>query len=211
MKWFSLNQSIGHLSENPLNITSYIVIVVDRHHGGIHTGAQALHLRDGELLILGGLTDTDAELLLAGLEDLVGAAQPAGRGGAHLNVVFARGLAHEHRVEGGHLVDAHVRQLQDLGHLVHGGNGQPAVLALGQVQERDHGATLVSLRIDAKYGLHALLVLRRELERNVRVVLRGVAMHEQVVAGASAACGDGAYSAALEKAAKSLMLLFFFW
>lgn len=113
----------GHLSENPQNHKSYIVIVVDRHHGGVYTGAQALHLRDGELLILGGLTNSNAELFLAGLEDLVGAAQPAGRGGAHLNVVFARGLTHEHRVEGGHLVDAHIRQLQDLGHLVHGGNG----------------------------------------------------------------------------------------
>src|SRR5262249_51526859 len=75
--------------------------------------------------------------------ELVGAAQPAGRGAADLDVVAPDRLQVEHAVEGADLVDPDRRHIEDLGDMVHRGARQPAaVLALRQVEQRQHGARL---------------------------------------------------------------------
>lgn len=51
-----------------------VVVVVDLDHGGVDAGAQALDLDKGEEAVGGGLALLDAELLLDGLDDDVGAA-----------------------------------------------------------------------------------------------------------------------------------------
>ena len=57
----------------------------------------------------------------------------------YLNMIFPDWVAHEHCIEGGHLVDAHARHTNHLGHVVHGAYGQPAaILTLGQVQQRNN-------------------------------------------------------------------------
>ena len=54
-------------------------------------------------------------------------------------MIFSDGVPHEHGVEGGHLVHAHARHSDDVRHVVHGADGQPAaVLTLRQVQQGDH-------------------------------------------------------------------------
>ena len=149
-------------------------------------------------------------LYLADIQHFVGSAQPARCGSAHLDVILSGRFAHKHRVEGGHLVHAHVRQAQDVGHLVHGRQWQPTVLALGKIQQRNHRTTLVTLRIDVQDGFrslqlttrerrwfnprpgstllfgfgawHYLLVVCGKLERNAGIILGRIAMHEQVVA-----------------------------
>ena len=57
----------------------------------------------------------------------------------YLNVIFPNGVPHEHGVEGGHLIDPHPRHPDDLSHVVHGRDGQPAsILPLSKVKERDN-------------------------------------------------------------------------
>ena len=54
-------------------------------------------------------------------------------------MIFAHRVPHEHGVEGGDLVDPHPRHPNDLRHVVHGGDWQPAsVLPLSEVKERDN-------------------------------------------------------------------------
>jgi hypothetical protein len=54
-------------------------------------------------------------------------------------MIFSDRIAHEHGVESGHLVDAHARHPNHLGHVVHGADGQPAaILTLGQIKQRNH-------------------------------------------------------------------------
>lgn len=56
-------------------------------------------------------------------------------------------VPHEHGIEGGDFVGSHFRDVEHLGDLVHGGNGQPAVLPLGQVQEWNQGSPFMALGI----------------------------------------------------------------
>ena len=54
-------------------------------------------------------------------------------------MIFAHRVPHEHCVEGGDLVDPHPGHADDLGHVMHGGDGQPAsVLTLGEVKQRNN-------------------------------------------------------------------------
>ena len=60
------------------------ILVVDLHHRGVGTGAEALHLENGEEPVLGGLAVADAEQLVDFLLDRVRIAYHARRGGADL-------------------------------------------------------------------------------------------------------------------------------
>lgn len=51
-----------------------VVVVVDLDHGSVDAGTEALDLDEGEETILGGLALLDAEVVLDGLDDDVGAA-----------------------------------------------------------------------------------------------------------------------------------------
>ena len=63
-----------------------VVVVVDLDHGRVDACAQALHLGEGEELVLGHLADADLEVLLDGGQDFVRAAQPAGRRCTNLRI-----------------------------------------------------------------------------------------------------------------------------
>ena len=93
---------VGHLE-------ILIELVVDLDHGRIDTCPKALHLGHGEKTIRCGLTSADTchgvskdckesclkrtEILFDSLENIVGAADHARRGGADLHVVLANRIA----------------------------------------------------------------------------------------------------------------------
>lgn len=58
-----------------------VVVVVDLDHGGVDASTQALDLDVGEEAILGGVARGDAEVLVDGLDDRVGAAAAELAGG----------------------------------------------------------------------------------------------------------------------------------
>ena len=111
------------------NCEVFIVVVVDLDHGRVDTCPKALHLADGEELVVGHLAGSDAEVLLARSHDLITATQPAGCCCAnltrnrssivlceikHLDMEFSYRVAHEHGVKGGHLIDTHARHTNHL-------------------------------------------------------------------------------------------------
>lgn len=89
---------------------------------------------------------------------------------------LADGGAVVHGVEGGYLVDPHRRHLEDAGHLVHDADAGEAMLALTQVEQRHHGRLLVLWRVALEDLGDDALVLLRELERDIGVVIGCVAM-----------------------------------
>ena len=90
-----------------------VEIVVHLEDRRVHAAAEAFHLAHGEHPVGAGLVPVlDAGHLAAGRLDLVGAAQPAGRGDADLQVVAADRRGVEHQVEGRDLVDADRRHLR---------------------------------------------------------------------------------------------------
>lgn len=116
-------------------------------------------------------------MAFAGVQNVVAAAEHAGGGGAHLDVVLSDALAVEHGVEAGDLVDADGGHGEDGGDLVHGREGQPAaVLALGEIEQGDDCGGGIVFREALENGADALVVLLCELERGVVGVVGGVAM-----------------------------------
>lgn len=81
----------------------------------------------------------DAELVHDGLLDVLRAAHHARRRAAELDEVFAPLLAVEHGVEGGHLVHLHLVLPYDLGHLLHGGQRQPAPVLQDEERQKTDG------------------------------------------------------------------------
>src|SRR3989304_6052030 len=82
-----------------------VVLVVDLHHRRRAAGAQALHLRQGELPVRGRLPGPDAELLRYVLDQMLRPEEGARDVPADLHVVLSHGLPVEHRVEGGDSLD----------------------------------------------------------------------------------------------------------
>ena len=111
---------------------------IDLEHGGVGTGTQTFDFLDGEHVVGSGLATLDAEVFLAGLDNLLGAPELAGRGSADLEVEFAHPLPVEHGVKSGHLVDIHFVDFGDFRYFPHGTERQEViVLFLGHVQEWD--------------------------------------------------------------------------
>ena len=135
---------------------SYIIIIVDCKHWRIDTCTQALSLSKSELHVLCWFAYIDAQLSFASFEDLIWSHQPARCCGAHLNVVGSSRFAQEHGVESGDFIDSHVRQFKNFGNFMHRRNWKPTVLTLGEVQDWDHGTTLVSFGINVKDGFDSL-------------------------------------------------------
>ena len=82
-----------------------------------------------------------------------------------LRLVERRDAPVEHGVEGGDLVDAHGGHLEEVGDVVHDGDGRPAlVLALAEVEKGDDGGLLVLGRVVGDDFLCTLHVLGGELE-----------------------------------------------
>merc|ERR1740128_105149 len=155
-----------------------VIVVVDLDHRGVHTGSQTLNLREREEIVLGGASCLNVEVLLDGIQDLVGPAQPARGRRAYLQMVFAHRVPHEHGVEGCHLVYTHTRYADVVCNAVHCADGQPAaVLSLGQVQQRNNRGSLVSVWVDGHDSVGSGQVLSRELERSLRIVLRSISVN----------------------------------
>lgn len=57
-------------------------------------------------------------------------------------------------------------KLSDVFYLVHGWNGEPAMLPLSQVQDRDGGSLLVTLRVVCYYGFNSLLQKKQKTKKN---------------------------------------------
>ena len=74
-------------------------IVVHHHDRGRATARQTFNELDRELAVRGGLTRMDAKLLLAVLEDALGAAQRARQRAADPQLVLTDRLLVEERVE----------------------------------------------------------------------------------------------------------------
>ena len=97
---------------------------------------------------------------------------------AQLQVEAAHGRPVVHGVEGGDLVHAHGRHLEELRDGVHDADAGEAVLALAKVEQRHHGRLLVLRRVALEDLGDELLVDGVELERDGRVVVGGVAVLE---------------------------------
>lgn len=95
---------------------------------------------------------------------------------ANLNVEFARRIPIVHGVECGDLINTHGRHLQYPRDLVHDTDAGESVLALAKVEERHHGGLFVLRGVPGYDLLDELLVLGRELEWDVRIVLRCIAV-----------------------------------
>jgi hypothetical protein len=76
-----------------------------------------------------------------------------------------------HGVEGSDLVDSSRGHLEKTGNLVHDGDGGETVLALAQVQQWHDSGLLVLGRVSLEDLGDERLILRVELERDVRVVI----------------------------------------
>ena len=145
---------------------THVEIIPDHDHWCVTARALALDLDDRELAVLGRLAGLDATQVTAdGVQDLVRTTKHAGGGGADLDKVLANGLAVEHGVEGGDLVDTHGGHLEEIGDVVHDGYGRPSfVLTLAEVEERDDGGFLVLRGVVGDDFLGTLEVLGGELE-----------------------------------------------
>lgn len=170
------------------------VIIVDLNHGSVGASTEALYLDQRKLLIRGGLTSLDLQLVLNGRKNLIGTttAEHARGGGAKLHKVLSDRFAVEHGVERSDLVNAHRRHLEQLGNVVHDRNGNPTrVLSLTEIEQWNNGSLFVLLRVVRDDFLCLLLVLLVEFEGNVGVVIVGVTVNEERVGRTSCRSGDG--------------------
>jgi hypothetical protein len=119
-------------------------VAVHRHHRGADAGGQAFLLAlEVDAAVRGGLAETDAELLLHVLDEVVGTAQHTGDVGAHRHGIAADRFGLEHRIEAGDFVDRHPGHAQVLGDRVHRLHAHVAGLVLHRMQCRQHRRRLL--------------------------------------------------------------------
>lgn len=153
-------------------------MVVDLNHGRVDARAETLDLHEMEEAVRRARSNRDPEVFLDGVQNVVAATQHARRRTANLHVVAADFLAVEHGIEARDLVDADRRHFEDAGDLVHRGERQPAVaLALGKVEESDHGRSLVVLRVLREHGLDLRVVRIGKIERRLERVVGDIAVN----------------------------------
>ena len=143
----------------------FVEIVVDLEDRRVDAGAETFDLDQRELAVRGAFATADAELLLAGSDDVVRAAQPARRRRTGLQKPAPDRPQIEHRVEGRDLVDADRRHVEHLADVIHRRLGQPvAALALRQVEQGQHSAGLPPRRVFSNVVLRLFEVLGGERE-----------------------------------------------
>lgn len=91
-------------------------------------------------------------------------------------MVSAHGLSVVHGVECGHLVNSHWGHLQYPGDLIHDADAAETVLPLSEVEQWHNSRLLVLGWVSSKDFIDELLADLIELERDVWVVLLGVAV-----------------------------------
>lgn len=153
-----------------------VVIVVDLNHRGIRTCAEAFHLCKCEEAVWRSLAVVDTQCVFASLHDGIAVAEHAGSSCANLDVVLAHGIPVIHCVESGNFVYTHGRHLEYPCNLVHDADAAESVLALTKVEERHDGCFLVLRGVPRDDFLDELLILRREFEGNLGIVLGRVAV-----------------------------------
>jgi hypothetical protein len=117
---------------------------------------------------------------------------------ADLNMETANRVAVVHCVEGSHLVDTHRGHLKQPRHLVHDADAGEAVLPLAEIEQGHHGGLFVLRGVAGEHLLDELLILRRELEGDGRVVVGGVAVHVEGVAARGRCEAEGTPLSPLE-------------
>ena len=123
---------------------TFVIIVIELYHGGVGAGAQTFYFEECKEPILGGLARFNSQMRFNGALNVFGSANHAGCGAAELNKILSHLCSIEHGVEGGDFVDSCWSHVDNVSNLVHGGDGQPtAMLALGQVEERDNAGLFV--------------------------------------------------------------------
>lgn len=100
---------------------------------------------------------------------------------ADLHEVLANRLAVVHGVEGRNFIDTHWGHLEHASDLVHDANASEAMLALTKIKQRHDGGLLVLGRVALEDLIGECEVLLGKLERESRVVVRGVAVLFEVI------------------------------
>src|SRR5262245_51983263 len=113
------------------------VAVVHLQGRGLRAGRDALDVLEREHTVVGGRSGADAETLFGVLEQLPGPEQLAGDVGADVDAIAPDGLELEHLVERGRAVDLGRLEAEELGDVAHRLFADPAVLLLGEVEQRD--------------------------------------------------------------------------
>src|SRR5438034_2220677 len=116
-----------------------VLLVVHLEAGSGPTRRQALDLLERELPVGRALAVVDAEPRLERVQDVLRAAQRAGEVAAHLDVPAPLRLLPVHGVEGGDRGHPGERQLHQLRDVLHGGQREPAELALREPEGRHEG------------------------------------------------------------------------
>src|SRR6266849_5722655 len=122
-------------------------IFPDQHHRCVYAGAKTLDFFPAEIAIPGEMKGLMMDAALAHPDDIAGAAQPALRGTADLDVrLLADRLQPEHGVEGRNLERADVGHVEQIRDRADRSFGNPAVmLFLHPPQDRYHRRRLTAL------------------------------------------------------------------
>ena len=119
----------------------------DLQHRGVDAGAQALDLFPRQAAVRRRMERLRMDPLAAALDQLVGAAQHAGRGAAYLDVrLLADRSQQEHGVEGRDFQDADIGHVEELADPADRRLGNPAFLLLNAPQDRDNSGGLLAFR-----------------------------------------------------------------
>jgi hypothetical protein len=97
---------------------------------------------------------------------------------ASLQVVLPNRISIVHSIEGGNLIHAHWRHLQQPCDLIHNAQAAESMLSLPEIQQGHHGCLFVLRWIAFQDLIDELVVLFCELEGNAGVVLGGISMLE---------------------------------
>src|SRR5712671_7351697 len=121
-------KAVQHLAEAFLG-QILVGILPDQHHRRVHAGAKALDFFPAEIPVLGWMKGIVVDPALAHLDDIAGAAQPARRGAADLNVgLLADRLQLKHRVEGRDFQHPDVGHAKQIGDGTDGGFRDPSLM-----------------------------------------------------------------------------------
>src|SRR6266436_5620564 len=162
-----------HLGRRAVEIL--VNVVVDLKDRRVDAGAETLDLDERKETVRRGPADADAKLTLARADHLIRAAQPARGRRARLEQIASNWSQVEHRVKGCDLINPDRRHFEQLRDAIHRRPGQPSsMLALRQIQQRQHRARLTPSRVFGDVGFRPLEVLLGEIEARGLLELGGI-------------------------------------
>ena len=156
-----------------------VEILADLGHGRVGAGAKAFDLFPAETAIGRKRMSRRRDLVLADADQVLGAADHAGRGAADLDMGNrSNRIKLEHEVECRDLKGTDIGHAQKVGAIFDGRAGQPALLFLGAPQHRDDRRLLAARRVFGHLGTGPFKIGGRELER-VRLIGGQTAQHQR--------------------------------